>query len=93
MEVLLVRHGDLYRVEKGSDKRIASFCHKGVILTLLADILHWPLPMIFVSLQIHPTGITRLEMVEKNGIANFKATAINDVTHLRSYSHATESRK
>ena len=88
-----VRNGDLYRVEKGSDKRIALFCHKGLILTLLADILHWPLPMIFVSLQIHPTGITRLEMIETNSLANFKATVINDLTHLRGFSHATESRK
>ncbi|MCK5157241.1 MAG: histidine phosphatase family protein [Spirochaetales bacterium] len=80
-----VRNGDLYRVDKKSDKRIALFCHKGVILTLLADILHWPLPMIFVSLQIHPTGVTRLEMVEKNNLANFKALAINDLTHLHSY--------
>jgi probable phosphoglycerate mutase len=83
-----VRDGDLYHVAtdhvaKAADKRIALFCHKGVILTLLADILHWPLPMIFISLQIHPTGITRLEMVEENGLANFKAVAINDLTHLR----------
>ena len=33
-----VRQGHGYRVENGSDKRIALFCHKGVILTLLADI-------------------------------------------------------
>lgn len=88
-----VRKGDLYCIEKASSKRIALFCHKGVILTLLADILHWPLPMIFVSLQIHPTGVTRLEMVEKNGLAHFKATAINNLAHLRSHSHDTESKK
>jgi len=85
------RNGDLYHVEKGSDNRIALFCHKGVILTLLADILHWPLPMIFVSLQINPTGITRLELVENNGHANFKATAINDLTHLRSRPYVAEN--
>ena len=88
-----VRNGDLYHVEKESDKRIAFFCHKGVILTLLADILHWPLPMIFVSLQIHPTGITRLEMVEKNSLAHFKATAINNLTHLLSHSHDARTKK
>jgi len=88
-----VRNGDLYHVERESEKRIALFCHKGVILTLLADILHWPLPMIFVSLQIHPTGVTRLEMVEKNGLAHFKATAINSLTHLRLHSHDAESKK
>ena len=88
-----VRNGDLYHVEEGSDKRIALFCHKGVILTLLADILHWPLPMIFVSLQINTTGITRLEIVEENSLANFKAVAINELSHLRMCSHTIESRK
>lgn len=82
-----VRDGYLYRVEKGSDKQIALFCHKGVILTLLADVLHCSLPMIFISMQIHPTGVTRLKMIEKNSLANFKATAINDLTHLGSLSH------
>jgi broad specificity phosphatase PhoE len=88
-----VRNGDMYQVEKESDKRIALFCHKGVILTLLADILHWPLPMIFVSLQLHPTGVTRLEIVKKRHLAHFQATAINDLTHLRSYSPVAERRE
>lgn len=88
-----VRGGDLYHVQKASDERIVLFCHKGVILILLADILHWPLPMIFVSLQINPTGVTRLEMVENDSLANFKATVINDLTHLRELSGATEGTK
>jgi probable phosphoglycerate mutase len=79
-----VRQGHRYRVENGSNKRIALFCHKGVILTLLADILHWALPMVFVSLHIHPSGVTRLEMVERDGFAHLKALAINDLSHLGS---------
>jgi probable phosphoglycerate mutase len=79
-----VRQEHAYRVETRSDKRIAIFCHKGVILTLLADILHWALPMVFVSLHIHPTGVTRLEMVQQNGFAHLKALAINDLSHLGS---------
>ena len=78
-----VRDGDLYRIEKSSDTRIVVFCHKGVILTLLADVLHWPLPMTFISLEIHPTGVTRLRMIEHNHLAHFKATAINDLAHLQ----------
>ncbi len=76
------RDGELYRVESGSDKRIALFCHKGVILTLLAKLLHWPLPMIFASLHIDPTGVTRLIMVDDDGVANFKTDTINDLSHL-----------
>ena len=79
-----VREGHRYRVERHSDKRIALFCHKGVILTLLADVLHWALPLVFVSLHIHPTGVTRLGMVEQDGCAYPKALAINDLSHLGS---------
>jgi probable phosphoglycerate mutase len=84
-----VREGHGYRVDGGSDKRIALFCHKGVILTLLADILHWALPMVFVSLHIHPSGVTRLEMVERQGFAHLKALAINDLSHLEGALHAS----
>ncbi len=77
------RDGELYRVESSIDKRIALFCHKGVILTLLAKLLHWPLPMIFASLHIDPTGVTRLVMVEDDGLANFKTNTINDLLHLQ----------
>lgn len=89
LDALLAEHGYLrdghgYRIAASSDARIALFCHKGVILTLLADVLHWALPMVFVSLHIHPTGVTRLEMVEGAGFAHLKALAINDLSHLGS---------
>jgi broad specificity phosphatase PhoE len=77
-----VREGHMYRVEHPSGERIALFCHKGVILTLLADALHWALPMVFVSLHIDPTGVTRLEMVERDGVAHLRALTINDLSHL-----------
>jgi broad specificity phosphatase PhoE len=86
-----VREGHLYRVKRSSEKRIALVCHKGVILTLLADVLHWALPMVFVSLHIHPTGITRLEMVERDGLAHLKALVINDLSHLGAMSHGLRS--
>jgi probable phosphoglycerate mutase len=88
-----VRQGHGYQVENGSNKRIALFCHKGVILTLLADILHWALPMVFVSLHIHPSGVTRLEMVEHDGSAHLKALAINDLSHLGSTLLAPSTQK
>jgi probable phosphoglycerate mutase len=77
-----VRQGHGYRVTHSTDRRIALFCHKGVILTLLADVLHWALPMVFVSLHVHPSGVTRLEMVEEGGFAHIKALTINDLSHL-----------
>ena len=83
-ELGYVREGHGYRVVRRSAERIALFCHKGVILTMLADMLHWALPMVFVSLHIHPTGVTRVEMVEEGRFAHWKALAINDLSHLGS---------
>jgi len=84
-----LRDGHSYRVVQPSDARVALFGHKGVILTLLADVLHWALPMVFVSLHIHPTGVTRLETIEQDDCsgavrAHLKALAINDLSHLGS---------
>jgi broad specificity phosphatase PhoE len=90
-----LRDGHSYRVAepshtRGRAARVALFSHKGVIMTLLADVLHWALPMLFVSLHIHPTGVTRLEMVEEEegcegaARAHLKALAINDLSHLGS---------
>jgi broad specificity phosphatase PhoE len=78
------REGHGYCVVRRSAERIALFCHKGVIMTMLGDVLHWPLPALFVSMQIHPTGVTRLEMVEEGTFAHWKALAINDLSHLGS---------
>jgi len=82
------REGHGYRVVHSTDERVALFCHKGVILTMLADMLYWALPMVFVSLHIHPTGVTRLEMVEEGAFAHWKALAINDLSHLGPTLHA-----
>ncbi len=54
------KSGHMYRIRKISCERIAFFCHKGTILTLLSYLLHWPLPILFPHCQISPTGVTRL---------------------------------
>jgi probable phosphoglycerate mutase len=83
-----VRERHRYRVMQHSEARIAMFSHKGVIMTLLSDVLHWAMPMVFVSLHIHPSGVTRLQMVEEDGYARWMALAINDLSHLGSTLHA-----
>jgi probable phosphoglycerate mutase len=88
-----VREGHTYRVQYRSDQRIALFCHKGVILTLLCDVLHWALPMVFVSLHVHPTGVTRLQMMERDGFAHLKALVINDLAHLGGTLRAPPARR
>jgi hypothetical protein len=49
--------------------------------------------MVFVSLHIHPSGVTRLEMVEQDRFAHLKALAINDMSHLGSTLHAPPTQR
>ena len=74
--------GHLYRVVRGSDERIAFFCHKGTTLTLLSYLLHWPLPLLFPHCQISPTGVTRLLWRETDGWAVPQMLVMNDLSHL-----------
>jgi len=76
--------GNMYRVGRQTGQRIALFCHKGTILTLLSYLLHWPLPLIFVHLQISPTGVSRLIWQPSNEHwATPKSQVLNDLSHLR----------
>jgi broad specificity phosphatase PhoE len=84
---VLERHGyavsgHLYEVRNPSDGTLAFFCHHGVIVTLLSHLLHWPLPLVFVHTTIDPTGVTVLKMVEQQGGAQLKLTALNCLSHL-----------
>jgi broad specificity phosphatase PhoE len=61
---------------------LAMFCHGGLILTLLAYLLHWPPPLVYSHLCYDPTGVTRLVWLEVDGYAVPKARTINDLSHL-----------
>jgi len=74
---------NMYNIKARSDKTIALVCHKGTILTLLAYLLHWPLPLIYIHGNIHTTGVTRLFLREVKGeYAVFKLIVMNDRSHL-----------
>lgn len=77
-----VKQGHLYRVENPNDKTLAFFCHHGVIATLLSYLIHWALPLTFIHSYIDPTGLTRLKMIERDGIAYPKMLAFNSLAHL-----------
>ena len=87
---LLESHGypkwrNMYKIKTRSDKTIALVCHKGTILTLLAHILHWPLPLIYIHGNIDTTGVTRLYLREVDSeYAVFKLRVMNDRSHLKS---------
>lgn len=75
---------NMYNIKTRNDKTIALVCHKGTILTLLAYLLHWPLPLIYIHGNIDTTGVTRLSLREVDGkYAVFKLIIMNDRSHLQ----------
>lgn len=76
------KRGHMYQVESSSAHTIALFCHAGVILTLLSYLLHWPMPLVFVHCRVDPTGVTHLELVEREGLAHARIVALNSLAHL-----------
>ena len=77
------KFGNLYKVERPSEKRIALVAHGGMIMTLLAYLLHWPLPLVYIHCTIDTTGVTRLIWREfDSGYAIPKLMELNDLSHL-----------
>jgi len=75
---------NMYKIKARSDKTIALVCHKGTTLTLLAYLLHWPLPLIYIHGNIDTTGVTRLFLREVDEeYAVFKLIVMNDRSHLK----------
>lgn len=77
------KFGNLYLIKKQNNKRIILVSHKGTILTLLAYLLHWPLPLIYIHGEINATGVTRLfwKRVTRK-YATPKLIVVNDCSHL-----------
>lgn len=76
------REGLRYRVRRPYDGTIACVCHGGVTLTLLAYLLNWPVPLVYVHLGCDPTGIAHLVWEAQDGYAVPRAVRINDTSHL-----------
>jgi probable phosphoglycerate mutase len=79
-----VLNGNLYKIQKSNDKTIAFFCHAGVILTLLAHLLHVPIPVVYAQFAIDPSSATTLETEEKDGFCVFRLISLNDMSHAES---------
>lgn len=76
-----IQTGNLYKIKERNDKTIAFFCHAGVILTLLAHLLHIPIPIVYAQFAIDPSSATTLVTEEKNGCCVFRLTSLNDMSH------------
>ena len=77
------RDGDVFKVIKNNDKRVAFFCHFGITAVILSTL--WNVSP-FVPLQFlatAPTSVTELATEERQkGIATFRTLRIGDTTHI-----------
>jgi probable phosphoglycerate mutase len=78
------REGQGWRTADREDPRtIAIFCHAGVILTLLAHLVHIPLPIAYSQLACDPSSCTTLRFEQEGGFGVFRLECLNDLCHLR----------
>ena len=78
-----VRQGQRYRVPHATGRTLAFFCHAGVILTLLAHLLHVPLPVAYAQFACEPSSRTTLRFEHEGGFGVFRLLSLNDLSHLR----------
>ena len=72
-----------YRVHGSTDKTVALFCHAGVVMSLLSQLLTWPLPLVYSHLSCDTSSVSRLVWIEHDGYAVPRAKTINDLAHLK----------
>lgn len=79
-----VREGQRYRTVHEEDGRtIAFFCHGGVTVTLLAYLLHIPIPVTFSQFTCSPSSRTTLRFEATDGFGVFRLESLNDMSHTR----------
>jgi len=75
--------GGCYRVERPNRKRIAVFCHSGLGLTWLSQLLGVPLPVMYTSFFLHPSSVTTLLLDEREpGVATWRCLGLGALPHL-----------
>jgi probable phosphoglycerate mutase len=77
------RDGNVYKILKPNEKRIAAFCHGGFGITWLSHLLSVP-PLIFwAGFDIPHSGVTILSFQNNaNGLTSPKCLAFSDLSHL-----------
>jgi probable phosphoglycerate mutase len=87
------QEGLRYRAtERAERKTVAVFCHAGAILTLLAELLHIPIPVVYAQFTIDPASVTVLRLEEKDGYGVFRLEGLNDTSCLGSFKTTAQQR-
>ena len=78
-----VRHGGVYRIERGNNDRVAVFCHGGLSQLWLAHLLNIPVHTVFAGIGISHTGVTILDFENRdNGITAPYCLCLSDISHI-----------
>ncbi len=77
------RDGGIYRVRKANRHRVAIVCHGGLMVTWLAHLLEFPLPLMWCGFWPTSTAITTLVFEQRTpGIAVPICLGLADTSHL-----------
>ena len=75
--------GEVYRILRPSEERVALFCHAGLMRAWVSILLHIPVHMVWANLAVTHTGVTVLEFKNlPEGITAPKCRCFSDVSHL-----------
>ena len=77
------REGDLYRILRPNDYRVALFCHGAMGRTWIASLLKIPLHIMYSSFAYTHTGVTVLEFRNNpSGLTAPKCLVYSDMSHI-----------
>lgn len=73
----------IYRIERASDDHVALFCHAGLGITLLGQILAIPPHLFWASFYMTHTGVTVVEFANSDcGLCAPRCLCLSDMSHL-----------
>lgn len=77
------QEGEVYRILRPNEERVALFCHAGLMRAWVSMLLHIPVHMVWADLAVTHTGVTILEFQNYSaGITTPKCRCFSDVSHL-----------
>lgn len=77
------REGNVYRITKPNDEKIALFCHEGFSMIWFPYLLQIPPHLFWASFGITHTGVSVFEFANNNdGFTAPRALCINDISHI-----------
>jgi len=77
------RAGNIYKIMKRNEKRVAAFCHHGVSTVWLSNLLSIPPHIFWSSFDIHHTAVTIVEFKNnKDGLTAPKCMCLADISHI-----------